>query len=104
MFDSVFYLQPVQILHLEVKFFFFSFSNFRTSTFLKLKRNSEFCKCNSHLAVFDYNDYCIFSALHTDTDKKSLSGGMCLVISMVPKPARGSQVLPGRSSCAPQKN
>ena len=34
---------------------------------IKWKIFSEFCRCNSHLAVFDDNDYCIFTALHTDT-------------------------------------
>ena len=37
MFDSDFYLQQVQILHLVSKF-----SNFQTSTFSKLKKNQNF--------------------------------------------------------------
>ena len=53
--------------HKKSKSHFSNFSNFWPSTFFKIKKISELCRCNSHLAVSDDSYYCIFSVLHMDT-------------------------------------
>ena len=57
MLDNDFYLHQVRVFHLVFELLLF-----------RNQKISEFCRCHSHLAVFNDNDYWIFSALHTDTD------------------------------------
>ena len=46
---------------------FFKVLLFLNKKFFWVERILEFCRCTSRLAILDDNDYCTFSALHTDT-------------------------------------